>query len=251
MPVKLTFDNFIEKANKVHNNKYNYSKFSYINLRTKGIIICKIHGDFLQSAGCHLYGNGRRRGSTVGCGCPKCKGLLSKLTKVSNINIFLEKVKHVKEHIGKNYSYSKFTYINRRTKSIIICPKHGEFLQTPSDHLNGYGCPYCCSSKGEQYIKTYLIEHNIPFIHQFRFKKCKYKRTLPFDFYLPQDNICIEYQGQQHFNGWNGNKNSLDIIQRNDIIKRNFCNDNGIKLVEIKYTDNIDIILNTIRDKVQ
>jgi len=236
MPRKLTLDNFIERGNKVHNNKYDYSKFIYVNNRTKGIIICKIHGEFLQCSDIHL---------NQGCGCPRCKGDLCRSLKANSINNFLEKIKLVKEHIGRNYDYSHFIYTNRVTKSIIICPKHGEFLQTPSDHLRGYGCPNCCSSKGEQHIKCFLQEHCINFIQQYRFKSCKNKRTLPFDFYLPDLNTCIEYQGQQHFDGWNGDKKLLDYITTNDNIKRNFCKEQNITLYEIKYTDNIVDKLNT------
>ena len=76
----------------------------------------------------------------------------------------------------------------------------------------------------------------IKFIEQKRFSKCKNKRTLPFDFYLPEHNTCIEYDGIQHYNSkWIGEE-SLTKIKNNDNIKNRFCGENKINLIRIPYT---------------
>ena len=125
MTKKMTNSEFIAKARKIHNEKYDYSKVEYINNRTKVCIICPIHGEFWQTPNAHLNGQD----------CPKCKGKI-KLT----LEKFIEKAKKVH---GDKYDYSKVEYINNHTKVCIICPIHGEFWQTPQHHLKGVGCPKC------------------------------------------------------------------------------------------------------------
>lgn len=115
---------FIEKSNKIHDGKYSYEKTKFLNSRSKVIITCPIHGDFLQSPNKHL----------CGCGCPKCA------KRFMNQEYFVEKAVIIH---GKKYDYSKSNYVSAKNKVIIICPEHGEFLQTPDDHLFGKGCPKC------------------------------------------------------------------------------------------------------------
>ena len=122
---KLTLKDFIDKANLIHNNKYDYSKVNYINNSTKVCIICPEHGEFWQTPRNHL----------IGQGCPLCNGTF-KLTNQE----FIEKANLI--HNNK-YDYSKGKYVNNNTKVCIICPKHGEFWQTPHHHLNGHGCSKC------------------------------------------------------------------------------------------------------------
>ena len=118
----------INKAKKIHDNKYDYSKVHYINNKIKVCIICPKHGEFFQEPKAHLKGQG----------CPKCSGC-AKLT----MDDFIEKARKVH---GDEYDYSKVKYINNHTKVCIICPEHGEFWQTPNSHLNGNGC-YSCKNK--------------------------------------------------------------------------------------------------------
>jgi len=78
-----------------------------------------------------------------------------------------------------------------------ICNK--EWKVTPDNLLRGSGCPNCFSSKGEKQIEKYLIDSNILHKTQHTFEECKFKNKLKFDFYLPEHNICIEFDGEQHF----------------------------------------------------
>jgi hypothetical protein len=219
---RLDVNEFIGRANQVHNNKYNYSKVNYIGVNNKVIIICPEHGEFIQSPNNHL----KERG------CPKCNGGIP-LTQ----QIFINRSNKI--HNNK-YDYSETIYTKVINKVKIICPIHGEFIQSANDHINGKGCPRCNESKGEKAINNFLTEQNIQFNPQYRFKDCKDKKTLPFDFYLPNYNICIEYQGQQHYKPIErfGGKEQLKYVQKHDRIKRKYCKDNNIKLIRIKYTDN-------------
>ena len=125
---KLTTEEFVKRAKEIHGDKYDYSKVEYTNNRTKVCIICPEHGEFWQLPSFHLNG----------CNCPKCKG------KGMNTEEF---IKRAKEIHGDKYDYSKVEYTNNRTKVCIICPEHGEFWQTPDNHIHGHGCPFCKSDK--------------------------------------------------------------------------------------------------------
>ncbi|EKD89625.1 MAG: hypothetical protein ACD_33C00026G0005, partial [uncultured bacterium] len=161
---------FIEKAIAVHGNNCDYSKVNYINACTKVIIICPIHGEFLQTPNSHLTGNG----------CPKCH--FDKLSKIhtSNTKDFIEKARKIH---GYRFGYRNANYINSWTKVFLDCDKHGEFEQTPNAHLSGHGCPMCNSSKGEVAISHILHKYNINFTQEYRIPEIT--DELYYDFYLP------------------------------------------------------------------
>ena len=123
---RKTTKQFIEEANKIHNNKYKYNKTEYINEKSKVIITCPIHGDFEQTPYNHLH---RKE-------CPKCVNDSKKLT----LEEFIQRANKI--HNNK-YDYSNVNYINNNTKVMIWCPEHGFFEQTPGKHLSGQRCPDC------------------------------------------------------------------------------------------------------------
>ncbi len=122
---KLTNEEFIKKSNLIHNNKYDYSKSNYINNNLKVEIICNIHGSFFQIPSIHLNG----------CGCQKCSNVYKPTNK--------ECIERFEKIHKNNYNYSKVNYDGKNTKVEIICSKHGAFFQLPSNHLKGQGCPKC------------------------------------------------------------------------------------------------------------
>jgi very-short-patch-repair endonuclease len=225
---------FIEKANKIHNNKYGYSLVEYINNHTKIKIICPVHGEFLQRPHDHLNHHG----------CPLCKSEKIGFLKRDSREEFIEKARQVH---GDKYDYSLVEYKSAHTKIKIICPIHGEFLQRPYSHLHNHGCLFCNESKGEKKIEKILLKENINFIRQYKINNCKNIKPLPFDFYLPDYNTCIEYQGEQHYKTIDafGGREHLQRTQKHDQIKQNYCQQNNINLLEISYKDfrNIEKIL--------
>lgn len=136
---KLRFEKFLSAANKKYNNKFDYSKFNYISIKDKGIIICPIHGEFKQSPRDHLR---------FSHGCPKCK---------KEIEFELRKDKFFEDANSKHnnlFDYSEFDYKNCKTKSTIICPKHGRFQQTPEKHLIAKNpCPICSLEEKRRILK--------------------------------------------------------------------------------------------------
>jgi hypothetical protein len=224
---KKTTEEFIIDAKKVHGDKYDYSKTKYIDAFTDIVITCPKHGDFKQRPSNHLNN----------CDCKQCS--LEDVAKQfsDDTETFITKAKQTH---GDKFDYSKVKYTNSVTNITIICSKHGDFEQLPSNHISGNGCPICMSSKGEELILNWLRLNNIKFIRQHRFKNCRDIRPLPFDFYLPDYNTCIEYQGRQHYEIieiWGGVKGLADR-KRKDIIKHNYCVTENIKLISIKHNEN-------------
>jgi hypothetical protein len=235
MSRKTTIDEFIKLSKIVHGDKYDYSLITFFpGMREKIPIVCPLHGIFYQMS--HKHCRTKQ-------GCPKCAN--------SGVYFGVEefKIRSNKIH-GNIYDYSLISHFdNTHQKIPIICSKHGVFYQKVYVHLQGHGCPNCRMSIGEAKIANFLKVNNINFEPQKRFKNCKNKRSLPFDFYLPDYNVCIEYQGRQHFEEFyfygGSTKTNLKEINERDLIKANFCKENGIILMSLSYKemDKIGLIL--------
>jgi len=111
--------------------------------------------------------------------------------------------------------------------------------QIPNFHLLGQGCPSCKKSIIENKISEILLSRNVEFYRQQKFDNCKNINCLPFDFFIPSKNMVIEYNGKQHYEpiDWFGGAETLSYIQRNDEIKKTFCEKNDIIYIEISYKD--------------
>ena len=229
---KLTSEEFIERANIIHCNKYDYSKTEYINTETKVCIICPEHGEFFQTPHSHI----------IGQGCPYCGGS-KKLTSEE----FIKKAKKVHDD---RYDYSKVEYINTETKVCIICPEHGEFWQTPHNHIgNKQGCPSCNTlknSKISQKIESKLKKLNILFEKEKTFDWLINKTKLHIDFYLPKYNVAIECHGLQHFEPvcFFGGVEEYNEQRDRDLLKYKLCLEHNIKIyyftdIDTEYFDKI------------
>lgn len=219
----LSRQQFIEKANAVHEDKYDYSSAKYTGAKEKITIICPEHGIFVQRAGSHLEGRG----------CPECGNCINKTTE--------QFVQDAKKVHGDLYNYELTLYANAYTNVIVVCKKHGEFSTRPSHHLSGVGCHKCNFSKGETAISVFLKKNEVSFTSQKRFNNCRDKLPLPFDFYIVQINLLIEFDGEQHekpvkfFGGDEGFKNR----SKKDKIKTDYAYNNSIGLIRITKFGNI------------
>ena len=202
---------FVEKAKELYGDKYDYSKANYIHSMSGICITCLIHGDFWTTPNRFLNGHG----------CPKCVGL-NKTTE--------EFIEAAKQLHGDKYDYSKVDYQGSTTKVTIICPKHGEFLQLPTHHLQGRGCPHCRQSSLEKEVREFLIKEGIKFIAQ---KRIKWLNKQSLDFYLPKYHIAIECQGLQHFRAsdyFGGEKRYKRTVELDDN-KYKLCKEHGINIL--------------------
>lgn len=229
--VKLTNETFAQKSEEIHGRgRYDYSDVNYKDNRTKVLIGCNVCNiKFEQTPGNHL----------IGKGCKKCANNALRYTNEE----FLDKSKEIH---GDRYIYPD-EYKDTKTKIRIICRKHGIFKQNPSLHLSGKGCPICNLSKGELKIKNIFDNLEIKYEIQKTFNDCKNISLLRFDFYIPEQNLLIEYNGKQHYEPVKYWKHENDFKKRQlrDKIKLNYCKDNNIDLLILPYTefDNIEQII--------
>ena len=221
---RFSKEDFIEKAKLIHGEKFNYDFAEYINSITKVKIFCNLCKKiFLQPPGSHLRGNG----------CLTCSGY-KKYTKE-------EFTKKAKDIHGIRFDYNLVDYVNTETKVKIFCNKCKEiFLQAPHNHLGGNGCPVCKLSKGEIKVANFLSGKKIFFEKQKIFDNLISINHLKFDFYLPELNLLIEYDGEGHYKLIFGStiedkKKNLEYIQKNDQIKNQWAIANNIPLLRIPY----------------
>ena len=146
---------------------------------------------------------------------------------------------------GDRFDYSGVKFKNTKEKVKIKCNTCGYvFLQEVSCHYNaGIGCPKCKESKGEKKIHDFLETLNINFERQKKYEGCKHRRKLPFDFYLYDFSLLIEFDGEGHFGPMRFSKDKninykkyLDVIAR-DKIKNDWAKANNIPLLRIPYWD--------------
>jgi hypothetical protein len=221
---------FIEKAEKTHGKKYDYSFVEYKDSHTPVKIKCPVHGFFTQTPTSHIMGSN----------CPKCSKVHSYSTA--------EYIEKAMEAHGNQYDYSETIYNGTDSMVRIKCPIHSIFEQRAYNHMVGICCPKCNDNHMEKAIKLYLERKNIRFIRQYKFEDCINIRPLPFDFYLPELNITIEAQGPYHYEPIErmGGMEKFLKVQKNDAIKRNYCKVNNISFLEIKYDEDISEKLNGI-----
>lgn len=238
--VQRIANEFESRARSIHGDKYDYSKFEYTGTHNQSIVICKEHGEFKVTPNEHLYGKN---------GCPICANI-ARRKFLDSLKSTDWKEKATEVHDGK-YDYSKFEYINTKTKSIIICPIHGEFLKDMAHHINRkQGCPICAKERngsiGEITIRNFLIENNIKFTEQFIIKGNDYLKNKPYDFYLEDLNLIIEFQGEQHFKTkWFMDEEDLLLRQEIDRNKKELAISNNYKYISIKYNDDILKVLSS------
>lgn len=221
---RLSTQEFINKAENKHGKKYDYSKVEYKGCFVKIIIGCLKHGVFMQGPNEHI----------AGIGCPSCAKEFSAAIHRYSTDDFINKA--IKVH-GNKFDYSLVAYEGCYKKIKIICSKHDIFLQAPAYHLHGAGCPSCSEPHGEKKIALLLNANKICYVREKAFDQCKDIRQLYFDFYLPDLNICIEFDGPQHFSPckYFGGVISFEKTKKHDTIKNDFCYRNGIKLIRLSY----------------
>lgn len=241
-----TTEEWVEKAKEKYGDRYDYSKVNMEHRREDGkiCIICHEkdefgdeHGEFWIDPKIHLYKQG----------CPKCGGSYHYTTEE-----WIEKAK--KKHPLEELDFSKTVYKDNDTKVCVICSIHGEFWRNPKTLLySKNGCPFCgARSLMEEDIALLLTSENINFIRQVTRRTFVWLDNLRLDFYLPDYNIAIECQGEQHFKpidfAGKGIEWATNLFEENKIRdkrKKDICKENGIKLLYFakKEFENYDSII--------
>ena len=198
---RYTLQEFIEEANKIHNNKYDYSLFEYKKSRIKSKIICKKHGIFQQSANSHLSGHA----------CPKCGvDIIANSIRQTKEN-FIERSKIVH---GDKYDYSRFEYLKNNKASIIICPIHGEFKQTPHTHINSYGCKKCSGILASN-LNDFISVANKKHCGKYDYSKFVYIKSIIKSIIICPIHGEFLQSANRHLNGYGCKKcSSLQILDK-------------------------------------
>lgn len=226
-------EEFLEKVKKIHGD--NYSFLTQYNGRKNDILVKCNKCDsepFYKKAQSYLKEN------QYTDGCDSCTNRKLNIKKTHE-----QFVKEVYELVGDEYTVLS-EYTNCREKVVIRhnCDKcsNNEYLISPTKFLYAKRrCPVCISSLGEKEIYDWCVNNKVDFIYQHTFEDCRNVFELEYDFFIPNKNISIEYQGKQHYEAvdWFGGEESFKKQQYRDDIKRKYCKDNGIFLLEIPYTD--------------
>lgn len=232
----LTQDEFMDRFNKFGDSNVKIIG-KYDGYEVPILCSCKVCGNTWETKACNLL---KSKGGT---GCPNfrnhpgyisvtCKTLDKFISEMQNVN---PDIKVVGE------------YINNKTPIEVECIKCQEkWCATPHSLLSGSSCPYCCTRKshGEVIISSILSELKVNYKFQHIFPECRHIRALPFDFYLPDHNACIEFDGAQHYRPVNFGGCSDEVAEENfisackrDSIKNKFCEENDIILIRIPYYD--------------
>ena len=180
-----------------------------------------------------------------GYGCPKCAnhGRVSEREMIERLKKSNPTIRYISGYKGL-MPHANFE-----------CLRCGNKWSTPPNSvLHGRGCPVCKLSHGELEVSKILDKLNIKYERQYKFPDCKDVRSLPFDFYIKSYNVCIEYDGVQHFMPIRFGKHETEeqlnekfkLQQKRDKIKNDYCKNNNINLIRIPYTElkNIETILN-------
>lgn len=220
-------EEFIRRSKEKHGNLYNYDNIKYTKISEYVYDIwCYEHNGYFNT----LAHNHRLYK------CNVCYGTETRTTQQ-----FIDEANAIHNY---RYDYSNTVYVANNEYLFIDCYVHGQYKRLPTQHINAeLGCPDCIReesdsiSSGEKEIIDILGYHGIQYITQKSFDDCKHINKLQYDFYLPEYNLCIEYDGQQHFipiDGWGGEEGFKKQKIR-DNIKEQYCNDNNINLLRIPY----------------
>lgn len=248
---KITNENLYEEIKKLDLPKnLRYDKnFKFKRLSDKIDFYCIIHDlNYKVSIDKLIFHNNQ---------CPECAKLKRAKSNTKSIDDVIEEFNRL---YGNKYDYSKFNYINSKTNSIIICKEHGEFKSSYQDHKNGKICEKCRKKYGSLFnynLIRYLDYRNIKYMREVILPG-EYFFNKPYDFFIPELNLIIELQGEQHNKmKFNMNKNDLDKRIKIDTCKKEHAIGLGYNFIEIsyeknfnKFSENIDKVFNDYRKDI-
>lgn len=251
------YDNWRDECIRIRNGEFSYPEQERPRtLADKIIVHCNKCG--------HEWTTRLEVHAIMKCGCPKCKRASSlfnsAVCKSSEIASWRgDFIARAKERYGDRFDYSCVWYKNNKTRVHILCREHLRwFSVSPDTHLRGAGgCPDCVQSVGESLVRHTLEQMGIKFIQQYFIpnENPELKRHhLVLDFYLPDMNVVIEYNGEQHYNDvkhftLKEGYSFEDQVLRDETVRK-YCFEHGLTLIEVPYTK-IDCIADFLRKKLK
>jgi very-short-patch-repair endonuclease len=266
---KYSTEELLQLCQEKYQEQYDYSETVFQGMNYDITVKCNIHNIYFT-----LKLNSHLRPETQ-TGCSECGKDRFKQLCLDRKITKEEVLKRAFTIWGNEYIYpDDIKFDNMHDKISVICRIHGPFSVTPQHHLHKTkpsGCPKCSQSKGEKKISEYLEKNHIVYVSQFKVNRYIWDITndymlgyddineigniknKPFDFYLPDYDLMIEYDGEQHEQPvkYFGGVERFEKQQKIDATKTNYCLQNGIELLRISYRDfqNIENILEKILTK--
>jgi hypothetical protein len=245
---RIPFSKWLRAAHKIHRKTYEYDKTSYRTTKDSIRIKCKKHGWFEQNAARHIY---------LQHGCEDCANERVSILRSRKRSQFISESRSIHK---RRYKYHLLV-ADKKTDVLktdckgrvkLYCVKHGEVSIHPNNHIHlQQGCAICVGSKGVRRIADFLKELKIGFISEWTDHDCIYKQRLRFDFFLPDHDIVIEFDGVQHFEpvSFGSNESEAELeekfkgLQMRDGLKDAWCKENNIGMIRIPYYEEPEVIL--------
>lgn len=238
---RLTKEEFDKKLRQASNNNL-YLVSDYLGHDKKVEVHCVTHNlSYVVSALSVL-----RKDRTTCPGCKRDKARRAQAKDLSTVNEQL-----LKKHKGRIVLVGE--YVNTHTKADFECQVcKNVFSSEPNSVLRISGCPFCSQYTGEVLISDFLTREGINFESQVTFDGLVDKRSLSYDFYLPDFNLLIEYNGEQHYRPieFFGGEDYFKVQVYHDELKSAYAKDNGYRLLSIRYTNNNESIIETVRNSL-
>jgi hypothetical protein len=206
---RLGRDRIIERFREVHGDRYNYED---INPSVQGDVVtlrCSVHGDFTISVVQHFAGAGCQKCGMAGCGV------------LGTLNDFIARARKVH---GNKYNYDRTEYRGYKLNTLINCPEHGDFEQSPNNHLQGKGCSGCSYKNPNAEVQISDFLRGLGVAHDMNRRGLLSGREL--DIYIPEHNLAIEHNGLY----WHSDAHKPRLYH---VQKRQMCEDKGIRLLQI------------------
>lgn len=235
--LKLSRDEIIERFESIHGDTYSYRSARPDGINSIVKIHCAKHGYFEQKVSTHLQGKG----------CPDCGNEKRRMGQFLQQSELYSRLKQLN---GDLFIYPPNLGLELREDVPIICREHGIFYQPLRIHLDGNGCSECSQSLGARRVSHWLNEHEINYEVEALIPAGKKGLPLRADFFLPDYNMYIEYDGEQHFKpiAFFGMDEKTSILVFNeqkerDLAKENWILDNGFELLRIRFDQNVELEL--------
>lgn len=233
-----TLEQFISDVRSIHGELFEVVS-DYTSSSSPVTLKCTVHNFTFDSVPNNILRKTKR------LICPKCFGDYQREKQRKDTEEVVRQL--TMKHRGKIELIGE--YVNTHTKTLFKCADCGkEFKAEPNSVLRISGCPYCSTPKGEKLIREFLDDNNIPYESQKKFEGLEADRKLSYDFYLPVNNIVVEYDGLQHDKPieFFGGVEAYNKQRLHDELKTSFAQQNGITLLRFKYEESTENILNTL-----
>ena len=230
-------ERFIDSFNKNYVNDYELITKNITDFNQEVLLKCKQHGKKSTTTELIIFNR---------FGCKECSYIKRAEQRKGKPRVkFNQFARDFKKTFGNKLNLisdiDDYTNLDSLLTAKCQDESHKPVIKKARLFRRGLGCKNCAESRGERIIRLVLEDMNMSFTQEKRFASCRDKKELPFDFFLPDYGVLIEYQGMQHFSpkgSWGGEA-SFKATKRRDRVKKKWAKENQIPLLELTSYQNI------------